>query len=469
VSARNAAEAGSGPESPHRKAKPRRWILELMIPETKYAKSEEIYIAYQTFGEGPIDVIFFPGWISHIEYAWEEPLYARFLQRLGSFARVVWFDKRGTGLSDRVAGLPILEQRMDDVRAVMDHAGLERAALFGASEGGSMSALFAATYPERTTALILYGAFAKRLWSPDYPWAPTLKERQEWIDSLESGWGVGSELATLAPSVASDKTFQRWFTTYGRMSATPSAAVALARMNTDIDVRSVLPAIHVPTLVLHRTGDRDTTVENGRFLARSISGAKYIELSGDDHIWFAGDSDAILDAVEDFLTGTHASRAADRLLLTVLFTDIVGSTEKASALGDKRWRSLLLQHNELVRRELGRYRGREVKTTGDGFLAVFDGPARAIQCAQAIRDEMDRLEIPLRLGLHTGECEVLGTDVAGVGVHLAQRVMTEAEPGEVLVSSTVRDLVAGSGLEFKDRGLHSLKGIPGKWRLFVVV
>jgi class 3 adenylate cyclase len=440
-----------------------------MIPETKYAKSGEIYIAYQAFGEGPIDLIFFPGWISHIEYAWEEPSYARFLQRLGSFAHVVWFDKRGTGLSDRVAGLPILEQRMDDVRAVMDHAGLERAALFGASEGGSMSALFAATYPERTAALVLYGAFAKRIRSPNYPWAPTLKERLEWVDSLESGWGVGSELSTLAPSVARDKAFQRWFTTYGRMSATPSAAVALGRMNTEIDIRSILPAIHVPTLVLHRTGDRDVRVENGKFLAQNISGAKYVELAGEDHIWFVGDSDAILDAVEEFLTGTRASRSADRQLMTVLFTDIVGSTERAHALGDKRWRSLLLQHNELVRRELSRYRGREVKTTGDGFLATFDGPARAIHCARAIRDATGRLEVPLRLGLHTGECEVLESDVGGVGVHLAQRVMAEAEPGEVLVSSTVKDLVAGSRLEFKERGVHSLKGIPGKWRLFAVV
>jgi len=440
-----------------------------MIPETQYAKSGDVYIAYQTFGDGPGNVVFVPGWISHVEYGWEEPSFARFLRRLGSFSRVIWFDKRGTGLSDRVAGLPILEQRMDDVRAVMDKAGIDRAAIFGTSEGGSMSALFAATYPERTSGLILYGAFARRVRSPDYPWAPTLEQREQWINSLVGGWGVGDELDTLAPSIAHDAAFRKWFATYGRMSATPSAAVALARMNSEIDIRSVLPAIHVPTLVLHRTGDRDVEVENGRYLARNIPRAKYIELAGEDHLWCVGDSDAILDAVEEFVTGARSSRPADRLLMTILFTDIVGSTEKANALGDKKWRNLLLQHNELVRKELTRFRGREVKTTGDGFLASFDGPARGIQAACAIRDAAGQLNLPLRLGLHTGECEVLGSDVGGVGVHLAQRVMAEAAPGEVLVSGTVKDLVSGSGLQFKDRGSRTLKGVPGKWRLFAVV
>lgn len=440
-----------------------------MIPETKYAKSGDVYIAYQSFGDGPANVVFVPGWISHIEYAWEEPSFARFLRRLGSFARVVWFDKRGTGLSDRVAGLPILEQRMDDVRAVMDRVGVDRATIFGTSEGGSMSALFAATYPERTSSLVLYGAFAKRLRSPEYPWAPTPEEREKWIHSLEGGWGVGDELDILAPSIAQDPAFRKWFATYGRMSATPSAAVALARMNSEIDIRPILPAIHVPTLVLHRTGDRDVAVENGRFLARTIPGAKYVEFPGEDHLWCAGDSAAILDTVEEFLTGARTPRAADRLLMTILFTDIVGSTEKANALGDEKWRDLLLQHNELVRKELNRFRGREVKTTGDGFLASFDGPARGIQCACAIRDATAQLDLPMRLGLHTGECEVLGNDVGGVGVHLAQRVMAEAAPGEVLVSGTVKDLVSGSELRFKDRGMRSLRGVPGKWRLFAVV
>ncbi|MCI4365022.1 MAG: adenylate/guanylate cyclase domain-containing protein [Thermoplasmata archaeon] len=440
-----------------------------MIPDTKYAKSGRVYIAYQSFGKGPPDVVLVPGWASHLEYAWENPLNVRFMEGLGSFARVVSFDKRGTGLSDRVAGLPILEERMDDVRAVMDEVGLERAALVGMSEGGSMSALFAATYPQRTTALILYGAFAKRVQSPDYPWAPTREERERWIESLEGGWGVGSELTTLAPSVAHDPAMQRWFAAYGRMSVTPSAVVALARMNTEIDIRAVLPAIHVPTLVLHRKKDRDVAVENGRYLAKMIAGARLVELEGEDHVWWAGDGDSILGEVEEFLTGARTTGTADRQLMTVLFTDIVRSTESLHAVGDKRWRALLLRHNELVRKLLTRYRGREVKTTGDGFLATFDGPARGIQCACAIRDGVKELGLSLRLGLHTGECEVLGSDVGGVGVHLAQRVMAQAGPGEVLVSGTVRDLVSGSGLQFADRGTHTLKGVPGKWHLFGVV
>jgi pimeloyl-ACP methyl ester carboxylesterase len=281
--------------------------VEEMIPETKYAKSGAVYIAYQSFGKGPLDVVLVPGWASHVEYAWENPLNVHFMERLGSFARVVWFDKRGTGLSDRVVGVPILEERMDDVRAVMDEVGLERAPLFGMSEGGSMSALFAASYPHRTSALILYGAFAKRVQTPDYPWAPTLEERESWIESLEGGWGVGSELTSLAPSVAREPAIQRWFAAYGRMSVTPSAAVALARMNTEIDIRSILPAIHVPTLVLQRKGDRDVAVGNGRFLAKMIPGARLVELEGDDHIWWAGDGDAILGEVEEFLTGARST------------------------------------------------------------------------------------------------------------------------------------------------------------------
>ncbi|MCI4330939.1 MAG: adenylate/guanylate cyclase domain-containing protein [Thermoplasmata archaeon] len=440
-----------------------------MIHETRYAKSGGVYIAYQRFGSGPLDLVLVPGWVSHLEYAWEDPVHARFLERLASFARVVCFDKRGTGLSDRVAGLPILEERTEDVRAVMDHIGLERAAIFGVSEGGSMSALFAATHPDRTTALILYGAFAKRIWSKDYPWAPTPEEREQWITSLEAGWGGGGDLSTIAPSIAHDPAAREWYGTYCRVSATPSAAVTLARMNTDIDIRSLLPSIHVPTLVLQRMGDRDVSFENGRFLARSIAGAKLVELAGDDHAWWAGDMDSILDEVEEFLTGSRPIATTDRRLTTVLFTDIVGSTERAGTGGDKPWRDLLVRHNELVRKELARFHGREVKTTGDGFLATFDGPARGIQCARAIRESVASLGISLRFGLHTGECEILGEDVAGVGVHLAQRVMAKAAPGEILVSSTVKDLVSGSPLRFDARGAHSLKGVPGKWRLFAVL
>jgi class 3 adenylate cyclase len=444
-------------------------VFSEMIPETKYAKSGDVHIAYQIFGSGQIKLVLAPGWASHIEYAWEEPVYARFLQRLGSFARVVWFDKRGTGLSDRVSNLPTLEQRMDDIRAVMDAVGFEHAVLFGVSESGSMSILFAATYPKRTDALILYGSFAKRQWSEDYPWAPTRQEREKWIGSLEKGWGGPLEIPTLAPSAVNDDRFSKWFATYGRLSVSPSAAVALARMNTEIDIRNILSSIHVPTLVLHRTGDRDVNVEEGRYLARSIPEAKFVELPGEDHVPWAGDVDEIADEAEEFLTGVRPPQSSDRVLATILLTDIVSSTEKLNELGDRRWKSLLLKHNEVVRKELAKYRGREVKTTGDGFLATFDGPARAIKCACSIRDEIRGLGMTIRAGLHTGECEVIGeNDIGGVSVHIVQRVESKAGPQQVLVSSTVKDLVAGSGIQFSDLGVHSLKGIPGEWRLFEV-
>lgn len=440
----------------------------MTIPETRYAKSGDVHVAYQVFGKGPIDLVFVPGWVSHIEYAWEEPSFAYGLQRFGSFCRVVWFDKRGTGLSDRSTELPTLEQRMDDVRAVMDAVGLERAALFGMSEGGSMSVLFAATYPKRTSALVLYGAFAKRVWSEDYPWAPTPEEREDWIRSLERGWGSDVELKTLAPSVADNEQFKKWFVTYGRMSASPGAAVALGRMNTHIDIRHVLSSIHVPTLVIHRTGDLDVNVGNGRYLAEMIPGAKLLELPGDDHWLFAGDTDAIIGEVGEFLTGARVPPAIDRVLATVLFTDIAGSTERANESGDERWRSLLVRHNDIVRRELVRFAGHEVKSTGDGFLATFDGPARAVRCACAIRDAVRSLGVSVRAGLHTGECEMLPNDIGGISVHLAARIVEKANKNEVLVSSTVRDLVFGSGIQFKDRGTHILKGISGRWHLFEV-
>ena len=352
-------------------------------PATRYAKSGDVHIAYQIFGKGGVDLVVVPGWASHIEHAWNDPVFANFLTRLGSFSRVIWFDKRGTGLSDREVGMPTLEQRMDDVRAVMDAAGSKRAVVFGVSEGGSMSALFAATHPDRTSSLILYGAFACRVWSAAYPWAPTLEERQRWIESLERGWGGDVELESLAPSRARDDSFRDWFTAYGRMSVSPAAAVALAKMNTYIDIRDVLPTIHVPTLVIHRRGDRDVVVGNGIYLAQNIPDAKYVELPGDDHFVAAGDTDEILDPVEEFVTGVRPARRPDRVLSTIMFTDIVGSTRKANELGDGEWKKLLLAHNELIRRELSAFRGREVKTTGDGFVATFDGPGRAIQCAVA--------------------------------------------------------------------------------------
>ena len=437
-------------------------------PQTKYAKSGEVHIAYQVFGRGRSDLVMVPGWTSHIEYAWEDPIFANFLDRLGSFCRVTWFDKRGTGLSDREVGMPTLEQRMDDVRAVMDAASVRQASVFGISEGGSMSALFAATYPERVSSLILYGAFAKRIWSPDYPWAPTLEERLKWIDSIEKGWGGEVELENLAPSRANDDSFKRWFAAYGRQSVSPSAAVALAKMNTDIDIRNVLSSIHVPTLVIHRRGDRDVRVGNGVYLAQHIEGARYVELMGDDHAPMAGDTDAIADQIEEFLTGVRPVAQRDRVLSTILFTDIVDSTKKASELGDSRWRHLLLAHNDAVRGELARSRGHEVKTTGDGFVATFDGPGRAILCARAIVERVGSLGIAVRAGLHTGECELLGNDIAGVAVHIAARVAEIASGGEVLVSKTVKDLVSGSGIKFEDRGVHALKGVEGDWQLYSV-
>ncbi|MGC2289020.1 MAG: adenylate/guanylate cyclase domain-containing protein [Thermoplasmata archaeon] len=439
-----------------------------MIPETRYARSGGVHIAYQVFGRGPRNLIFVPGWVSHIEYAWEEPMFARFLERLGSFSRVVWFDKRGTGLSDRVSGLPILEERMDDLRAVMKAAGMKRAAIFGTSEGGSMSTLFAATYPERVHALILYGAFAKRLRASDYPWAPTRSEREKWIRQLEAGWGGAVELDTLAPSAANDEAFRRWFAAYGRLSVSPSAAVTLARMNSDIDIRAVLPSIHVPTLVIHRSGDRDVPVGNGRFLAQHIPGAKWVELPGDDHVWWVGDADSILDEVQEFFTGTRSPRVAERVLTTVMFTDIVGSTRQAKALGDRKWAQLLARHNQLIRRELTRFGGREVKSTGDGFLATFDGPARGIRCGGAIQRAARELGLSIRIGLHTGECEVLGEDLGGISVHIASRVAGKSDGTNVLVTSTLKDLVAGSGIDFRDRGMHILKGVDEPRRIFEV-
>jgi len=436
------------------------------LPETKYAMSGDVHIAYQQFGSGPIDLVFVPGWASHIDYAWEEPSVRRFLERLGSFARVVWFDKRGTGLSDKVADLPILEVRVDDVRAVMDAVGVARAAVMGVSEGGSMSALFAATYPARTNALVLFGAFARRIWSEDYPFAPTAEQREEWIRALERGWGHDNEIEQLAPSRAQDAAFVGWFRRYGRASVSPSAAVALARMNTDIDIRAILPSIHVPTLVLHRDGDLDVGVGNARYLARAIPGARLIELPGRDHLIYAGDVDPILDEVEEFLTG-HRSHAADsRVLTTILFSDLVGSTERASRLGDRAWTELLARHDGIVRASLSRYGGREVKTTGDGFLATFDGPARAVRCAASIRGELRGLELEARFGVHTGECEMRGRDVGGIGVHIAARIMGLATAGQILATSTVKDLTSGSGIRFTDRGLQSLKGVPEPWHVF---
>lgn len=441
-----------------------------MPPQTRYARSGNLNIAYQIIGNGPSDLVYVPGWVSHVEEVWEEPSSARFLNRLASFSRLILFDKRGTGMSDRVPvdSLPTLEERMDDVRAVMDAATCERAALFGVSEGGNMSILFAAAYPERTTALITFGVFAKRLWSADYPWAPTWEQRQREIEMVERQWGGEMDLSVLTPSVANDGVFKRRLLAYLRRSASPGAAAALLRMNSFIDVRHVLPAIRIPTLVLHRAEDRDVRVEEGRFIASRIPGAKFAELPGQDHIPWVGDADAVLDEIEEFLTGARPVSEPDRVLATVLFTDIVGSTEQAATLGDRRWRDLLERYYTLVRRELPRFRGKEVDTSGDGFLAVFDGPARAIRCAAAIRRSVSEIGCQIRAGLHTGEVELMGDNVGGIAVHIGARVAAIAGPSEVLVSSTVKDLVAGSGITFRDRGIHTLKGVPGSWQLFAV-
>jgi class 3 adenylate cyclase len=437
-------------------------------PETRYARSGDVNIAYQVVGDGPFDLVYVPGWISNVELMWEEPNHARLLRRLASFSRLILFDKRGTGMSDPVAvdRLPTLEERMDDVRAVMDAAGSEESALFGSSEGGLMSTLFAATHPERTRALVTHAIYAKRLWSPDYPWAPTPEARAAEIEETERTWGGEMDISVLAPSA--DEGFKRRAVAYLRRSASPGAAVALLRMNSQIDVRGVLPTIAVPTLVLHRLGDLDVKVEEARWIASQISGAKLVELPGDDHLIWAGDVDGLVDEVEHFLTGVRPVREPDRVLATVMFTDIVGSTERAAALGDRRWRAVLEQHHSVVRRELERFRGREVDTAGDGFLATFDGPARGIRCACAARDAVRSLDLEIRAGLHTGECELMADKVGGIAVHTGARVAALAAPGEVLVSSTVKDLVAGSGIEFGDHGEHELKGV-GAWRLYSVV
>jgi pimeloyl-ACP methyl ester carboxylesterase len=437
-------------------------------PETRYAKNGGVNIAYQVVGEGPRDLIYVPGWISNVELNWEEPALAHVLERLASFSRLILFDKRGTGLSDPVPTdrLPTLEERMDDVRAVLDAVGSEETAVFGFSEGGLMSMLYAATYPERTTALLLFGVFAKRLWSPDYPWAPKPDDRARVIAELERDWSAQMDLDDLVPS--EDDAFKERLATYFRRSASPGAAVALMRMNTQLDVRDVLPTIQAPTLVMHRKGDRDASVEEGRWIASRIPGATFIELPGDAHTLWAGNPDEVVDEIEEFLTGTRRGPEPDRVLATVLFTDIVGSTEQATRLGDRRWRDLLERHHALVREQLDRFQGREVDTAGDGFMATFDGPARAIRCASAVQGAMRGLGLEVRAGLHTGECELFGDKVAGVAVHTGARVAAAAGPGEVLVSQTVKDLVAGSGIEFEQRGTHVLKGVPGEWRLYAV-
>jgi class 3 adenylate cyclase len=435
-------------------------------PEVRYAKNGDVSIAYQVVGEGLLDLVLVPGFVSHLDLDWEETRHASFLERLASFSRLIRLDKRGTGLSDRPGGLPDLETRMDDVRAVMDAVESERAALFGYSEGGPMCCLFAATYPQRASALVLYGTYAKRA-DPDddYPWCPTWEQRQEYAEETERSWGQDADLGTMIPNA--DPVMRRWWAARARASVSPRAARDLILMNSLVDVRALLPAIQVPTLVLHRSGDRDSQPEEGRYIAERIPGARFTELSGDVHVPWV-DSDQFLDEVEEFLTGTRPVPEPDRVLATIMFTDIVASTQRAAELGDRRWRELLGQHHDAVRGELEHWRGREIETAGDGFLALFDGPARAIRCACGVRQHVRGLGLGIRAGVHTGEVELVGNGVAGIAVHIGARVAALADPDQVLVSSTVHDLVAGSGIEFEERGEHELKGVPGSWRLYAV-
>jgi pimeloyl-ACP methyl ester carboxylesterase len=445
----------------------------LELPATRYARNGDVAIAYQVFGDGPIDLVFAPGYVSNIELGWSLPGRAEFLETLASFARVMQFDKRGTGMSDPVRGHASIETRMEDVRAVMDAAQSRRAALLGVDTGGMMSIVFAATYPDRTAALVLTGTAARTLWAPDHPWGRTEAEYVRSVEAEVSQWGTeehGLEVMRGYSPSLEEAAAARW-AAYLRQSASPGAYAAYRRMNMENDVREVLSAIHTPTLVAHRVGDGVVDVEAGRYLADHIRGAVFRELPGADHSPFTGSTKELVAATREFLAAVSREPSwdePDRVLATVLFTDIVGSTAKAAALGDARWRDLLQEHNSVIRRQLARFRGNEIDTAGDGFFASFDGPARAIRCAQAIHEAVRPLGIELRAGLHTGECELVDGKVGGIAVHIGARVAGAAEPNEVLVSSTVKDLVAGSGLEFEERGTAVLKGVPGDWRLYVV-
>lgn len=433
-------------------------------PPVRYAKAGEVSIAYRVMGEGPLDLVWVPGLFSNLEIEWENPIWVRFYRRLASFARLMVFDKRGMGLSDRSVGAPTLEERMDDVRAVMDAVGPKRAALIGVSEGGLMSVLFAATYPERTVALVLYGTEARTRRDVDYPYG-----NEETITALyqifDEGWGTGESLQVFARDLLEDEQARAFFGRMERAAGSPGTMRALLDTLVDLDVRAVLPTISVPTLVIHATDDHSVPIANGRWLADHITGARFAEIEG-EHVSFA--TDQFADEVESFLTGKRHAAVSERVLATVLFSDIVGSTERAVAVGDRRWREVLDQHDAVVRREVETYRGKLVKSTGDGVLATFDGPARAVSCGCEIRDAVQPLGLDVRVGLHTGEVEMRGDDIGGIAVHIGARVAAVADAGQVLVSRTVTDLVAGSGIAFEDRGNHELRGVPGTWQLYAV-
>jgi pimeloyl-ACP methyl ester carboxylesterase/DNA-binding winged helix-turn-helix (wHTH) protein/class 3 adenylate cyclase len=443
-------------------------LLASAVPETHYVQNGDVNIAYQTVGEGDLDIVFVMGWVSHLEYFWKEPHFAAFLNRIASFSRLILFDKRGTGLSDRVplSELPTLEQRMEDVHAVMDAVGSEKAVLIGVSEGGPMCSLFAATYPEKTTALVMIGTYAKRIRDEDYPWGVSQEDREAFFELMRRDWGKPVGIEERAPTLAHDEDFRDWWATYLRMGASPGAAVALTKMNAEIDVRNVLPTVRVPTLVIHRSGDMCLKVEEGRFVASQIPACKYVELGGIDHLPFVGEQDEILDEIEEFLTGMRQSEEYDRVLATVINVKIVNPKAHAEEIDD--WQDLLERSRAYVRRQLELFKGREIKTDENGVLATFDGPARAIRCASAINDSARRLGIKVKTGLHTGECDVRGDTYGGVAVELAQKIAAEAALGEILASRTVKDLVAGSGIEFQEYGKKSFADIHGEWRLFTV-
>ncbi len=446
-----------------------RTVDSAMPPETRYARSGDIGIAYQVFGEGELDLVLAFPFLSHLDLMWESPAISHFLNRLGSFARVLVFDRRGVGLSDPASGAPTLEERMDDVRAVMDAAGSERAALLGMSEGATMCMLFAASYPERTSALVLWGAMARSTAAPDYPWAPekeAVAEAQE--ELIGPMWGKGATIEIFSPSLATDPRAREFQARFERQAASPMRVQQLFEMFLDTDVRGALPLIQAPTLVLHRRGDRAVNYRAARWLAEQITGSRYVEFEGEDHFPWVGDSEAALAAIEEFLTGVRPGPAPERVLATVLFTDIVDSTRLAGELGDRRWRELLAEHQELTRGQLRRFEGREIKTTGDGFLATFDGPTRAAECARAIAVAMPALGIEVRAGLHTGEVELIGEDVGGIAVHVAARISALAEGRQVLASRTVRDLAVGSGVVFNPAGTHTLKGVADEWEVYSV-
>jgi class 3 adenylate cyclase len=442
-----------------------------MAPATRYARSGDASIAYQVAGDGPLDLLFLAGWLTQLEQLWEAPSNRRFLERLTTFGRLIMFDTRGTGLSERVLETYTLEQEARDALAVLDAAGSERAALITYAQGGLVGALLAAEHPERVGALIMYASVARTSWAPDYDWALKSDERRAISERTVASWGDvdGEAMAELAPSMQHDAAFAAWFARMQRLAASPGEARIISSARVDLDVREELARIRVPTLVMHRPRERVWDVRHSRYLAEHIEGARYVELEGIDSLPFVGDSDAIVEEVEEFLTGVRSGGEFSRALLTVLFTDIVGATARAASLGDGRWRDLLAHHDEQVRAQLARFDGREVKTVGDGFLATFEGPpSRALRCALAITRAARELGVEVRIGMHTGECELIGEDVGGMAVHIAARVSGLAAAGEVLVSGTVFGTVVGGPFAFEDRGFHELKGVPGRWPLFAL-